>query len=133
MRIGIDKIVEKMISQIENELPERAMRAALELRSASLQVLSGSRSGRVYRIPSGGRYTASSPGEPPAPRTGTLRLSWRPVVNGVTPSIESDVRYAVYLEHGTSKMARRPFEEKIAEAALPKITRIYSKPYRIKL
>ena len=133
MRIGLDKIIENAMRQVEAELPERARHASVALRNATLEVLRGSRTGRVYRTPRGSRYTASAPGEPPAPRTGTLRRSWRPVVSGNNPAIESNVRYAAYLEYGTSKMARRPYEEKIVELATPHILRIYSKPFKIGL
>jgi len=133
MRIGIDKIVEQAIKQVETELPERARHASVALRNATLEVLRGTRTGRVYRTPRGGRYTASAPGEPPAPRTGTLRRSWRPVVSGNNPAIESNVQYAGYLEYGTSKMARRPYEEKTVDLATPHIQRIYSRPYKIRL
>ena len=133
MRIGLDKIIENAIKQVEAELPERARFASAVLRNATTEVFRGTRTGRVYRTPRGGRYTASAPGEPPAIRTGALRESWRPVVSGNNPAIESNVRYAGYLEHGTRKMARRPYEEKTVELAMPHIQRIYSKPYKIRL
>lgn len=40
--------------------------------NASLYVLRGKRSGKVYRVPNTGKtYRASAPGEPPAVRSGT--------------------------------------------------------------
>ena len=112
--------------------------ASHELRNASLEVLRGQRSGRVYRKPSGGTYRASAPGEPPALRTGTLRRSWRPLYIGderQNPAIESSVPYADYMEDGTpgGKIAPRPYEEKIKEKAMPKIREIYGEPFDLNL
>ena len=41
----------------------------------------------------------------------------------------SNAHYAGYLEHGTSKMAARPYKKRIEEAATPPIVAIYSEPY----
>ena len=107
------------------------------LRNAELEVLKGQRGGKRYRKPHSKRtYQASSPGEPPARRTGALRLQWAKGVEGgssgsggakYTAYIESQVPYAGYLENGTSKMAARPYVEKIKEKALPEIESIFSK------
>jgi hypothetical protein len=35
------------------------------------------------------------------------------------------MNYAGYLEHGTSKMAARPYVEKIKEDAMPEVRRIF--------
>ena len=47
----------------------------------------------------------------------------------VIAELESQERYASMLENGTSKMAARPFTEKIKEKAEPEIRRIYSESY----
>lgn len=90
------------------------------------------------------RYTASAPGEPPAVRTGAFRQKWdvktESTDNGDNVSvkgyIESNVRtdngkylLGEILENGTSKMAPRPYKEKIQQKALPKIKKIYREPY----
>ena len=138
MNIKIKPEIDKIVDQINHEAKSRAFRAANELRNAALNVLRGQRSGRVYKRPfSRSTYTASAPGEPPAMRTGNLRMSWRPqsaserIGNTVTikPAITTEVKYAPYLEEGTDRMAPRPFEEPIIEAAKPKIKQIYSEPY----
>lgn len=158
MNIRISTYTKQIFSQVERQLRQRSAIAAQELRNASLEVLSGSRGGRSYVVPGTGRvryykrtktavithkrYTGSSPGEPPAVRTGTLRRSWRPITFGESrlgAAIESNVRYAGWLEHGThrkdggQKMAPRPFEEKIIETAKPKIEEVYSRPFNISL
>lgn len=135
---SIEKIAEKVASEIPRQMASRAYRASNELRNASMTVLSGQRGGRSYRVPGTKRYyTASAPGEPPAVRTGTFRLSWQPrtYVGSTTfkSSIDTGVGYADWLENGTpgGQMAPRPHHERIQEAALPDIIRIYEEPYNI--
>jgi len=57
--------------------------------------------------------------------------SWRPVTSGNNPAIESNVPYAGYMEHGTSRIAPRPYQQKIIEKAWPQIERIYSAPPKL--
>lgn len=132
--------VEQITAQIRHEMERRAYLAANELKNASLDVLRGQRSGRRYRVPGTRRYyTASAPGEPPAVRTGTFRLSWQPKtrIDGdtYTSSIESDISVGKYLlgellEEGTTRgMAARPYKDRILDQAEEKIVDIYSRPY----
>lgn len=122
-----------------NVVVSRGVRAVNAIRNAELEVLKGQRSGRVYRKPhSKATYTASAPGEPPARRTGNLRMHWNGQVKSENSSgggvaiiaeLESQEPYAGILENGSSKMAARPFTEKIKEKAMPEIQRIYGEPY----
>ena len=70
--------VKEAVKDTKQEVAARAVRASNELRNAALNVLRGQRTGRVYRKPhtKHATYTASAPGEPPAVRTGMLRMSW---------------------------------------------------------
>lgn len=138
MKINLDGAVNEIVEEITLQAKSRAFRAANELRNSALTVLRGKRSGRVYKRPfSKSIYTASAPGEPPAMRTGNLRMSWRPqsaserIGNTVTikPAITTEVKYAPYLEEGTDRMAPRPFEEPIIEKAMPRISQIFKEPY----
>lgn len=102
----IGKTVQTTLKNLQQEVSQRTYRASNELRNASLHVLRGTRSGRVYRMPDehgktmsratkellkeyghklrGGQlYRASAPGEPPANRTGTFWRSW-----GTNPHVE---------------------------------------------
>ena len=95
----IGKTIAVTLKGLQKEVSQRAYRVSNELRNASLRVLRGSRSGRVYKVPAthgeratkatkammkdyghklrgGVLYRASAPGEPPAVRTGHFRLSW---------------------------------------------------------
>ena len=131
--INLSSIAAQAVAQIEAELPTRAMQAAHILKNSSQEVLGkGGGGGRTYRKPAGGSYSASAPGSPPAMRTGTLMRSWRPMVFGAyNPGLEGGTPYAGYLEGGTSKMAARPFVDKIVETAKPEIEAIYNMPYNI--
>ena len=129
---SIEEIVRKVATEIPRQMASRAYRGSNELRNSALDVLSGSRSGRMY-----GGHQASAPGEPPAQRSGTLRLSWQPktYTGGTTfkSSIETGVWYDDWLENGTpgGQMAPRPHHERIQNDALPKIIRIYDEPYNV--
>lgn len=134
LEIAVDKIVESVGKQVVS----RGTRAVNAIRNAELDVLKGQRSGRVYKKPhSRATYTASAPGEPPARRSGALRLNWHGEVKSgsstvgtkIIAALESEQRYAGYLENGTSRMAPRPYKDRITEKALPEILSIYNEPY----
>lgn len=131
--------VKDQVANVNRQVVSRGTRAVNAIRNAELEVLKGQRSGRKYRKPfSKATYTASAPGEPPARRTGNLRMHWNGEVKTegatgggvqVIAQLESQESYAGYLENGTSKMAARPFVDKIKEEATPEIERIYKEPY----
>ena len=134
LKIAVDDTVKK----VNLEAASRGTRAVNAIRNAELEVLRGKRSGRVYRKPhTKSHYTASAPGEPPARRTGNLRLNWNGTVESsstgsglrVTAVLESQERYSTYLENGTRRMAPRPFKQPISEKAIPEIERIYHEKY----
>lgn len=134
LKIAVDDTVKK----VNREAASRGMRAVNAIRNAELEVLRGKRSGRVYRKPhTKSHYTASAPGEPPARRTGNLRLNWNGTVESsitdsgvkVSAVLESQERYSVYLENGTRRMAPRPFKQSISEKAMPEIEQIYHEKY----
>ena len=136
---AIRATVKSQVSNINRKVISRGVRAVNAMRNAELEVLKGQRSGRVYRKPfSRATYTASAPGESPARRTGNLRMHWNGQVNSKSSSsggvaivaeLESQESYAAHLENGTSRMAPRPFVEKIKQEATPEIQKIYSEPY----
>jgi hypothetical protein len=134
LKIAVDDTVKK----VNREAASRGARAVNAIRNAELEVLRGKRSGRVYRKPhTKSHYTASAHGEPPARRTGNLRLNWNGTVESsstgsglrVTAVLESQERYSTYLENGTRRMAPRPFKQPISEKAMPEIERIYHEKY----
>ena len=137
---AIQEKIERKVESVNRQAVSRGTQAVNALRNAELEVLKGQRSGRVYRKPhSKASYTASAPGEPPARRTGNLRLHWNGKVIkertsggglNITAELESQEPYAGILEHGSRRMAPRPFVEKIKQKAMPEIKKIYGKPYR---
>lgn len=137
---AIRATVREQVADINRQAVSRGVRAVNAIRNAELEVLKGKRSGRVYRKPFTKRatYTASAPGEPPARRTGNLRMHWNGQVKSenasgggvaIVAELESQEPYAGALENGTPKMAPRPFVEQIKEKAEPEIKKIYSEPY----
>lgn len=48
----------------------------------------------------------------------------------IIAELESNEPYASALENGTSKMAPRPFVDRIKEKAMPEIEKIYSESYK---
>lgn len=123
--------VKQIMSEVETKAKSCAVRASNELRNAALNVLRGQRSGRVYRKPhSKATYRASAPGEPPAVRTGMLRMSWgmKAIGDGkgtYTAGIYTDVPYAETLESGNTRVKARPYRQQIIERAKPKVTAIF--------
>ena len=138
MEINLDDTVAGIVGQITAQAKSRGYRAANELRNVALQVLRGQPRGLFYTRPhSRSTNTASAPGEPPAVRTGGLRVSWHSQAKSeksgstvtVRPAIWTDKEYAPILQEGTHKMAPRPFEEPIIEQAKPKVMAIFGQSY----
>ncbi|WP_413778161.1 hypothetical protein [Caproicibacterium sp. XB1] len=131
-----------IVRRIKAQMIPRGFKAAQQLYNSTQIVLSGIRSGRIYRIPNTvRRYTASAPGEAPAVRTGTFRASFHPTVeteenNGLTihSQAKSGLSVSGYLlgsilDEGTARMEARPFKDKVKERAAPEIRKIFSVPY----
>lgn len=124
--------VQEQVKNAQTKAQSCTVRASRELRSAALKVLSGHRNGRTYLVPyTQANYRASAPGEAPAARTGTLKNSWGIIAMGsaalgrYSSGIQTNVPYAELLENGTSRMAARPFREKIIQRASPRIGDIF--------
>lgn len=141
MEVNFEQVHKKVLQAVEQQVKSRCVRASNILKERADDILSNKRgrSGRIYRKPhtKHATYQASAPGEPPALRTGDLRRSWKPLPysqmkageNMFTPGIRTDVKYAPALQHGTPKVAARPFEDEIKQAAWPEIKAIFDQAY----
>lgn len=137
--VAIRATVKEQVANINRKVISRGVRSINAIRNAELEVLKGQRSGKVYKkYPYKSSYRASAPGEPPARRTGNLRMHWNgnvksePTSDGgitVIAELESQEPYAAVLENGRRGMAPRPFVQPIKEKAMPEIKRIFSEPY----
>lgn len=132
LKIDVTGIPQKIVAQVEAELPSRAIRAANALMNAKNEVLRGQRSGKMY-----GNHQASAPGEAPANWSGHLRgSSFTPLTDDAhLPGIMSNAQYADWLENGTpgGQMAPRPFRQPIIDKAQPEIEAIYQEPWHISI
>ena len=154
----LSSVVSDLVGEAGREVKARAFRTSNELQNQLNNVMRGERHGRRYKVPgtykrqkdpvtgkmrNGVYYTASAPGEPPAVRTGAFRASWHRRtyaeeldghnfnVHGVT---ESDLHVGKHLlgdilDEGTGRMAPRPYKQRVIDAAMPKIQKIYTEPY----
>lgn len=122
--------VKKHVQDITKSAVSRATRGLNIMRNTALEVLAQETHGRVYRY-----GIASTPGATPNPQTGNLRKNWQTLPTAVGSNgggvtikmrIRSDMFYAIFLDKGTSKMAARPFRDKIAQKSKPKIAQLFS-------
>lgn len=127
--LGGDELISALAAFREDAL-ERLRRAlaasADEVRARARESMEGSKSGRVYRLPGGGRrHRASAPGEAPAVATGRLRagVGVRLAAGGLGATVgvhdASLAGIAANLEFGTRAMAARPWLLPALEAARP--------------
>ena len=108
--------VKKRVDRTKQQVDSKMLQGANELRNAALTVLANP--------------SPSAPGNPPGVRSGNLRRNWNMYRSGSGGNgvfgISSGMHYSGYLEHGTSKMAARPYVEKIKESAMPEIVALFS-------
>jgi len=125
-----DEVV-KAIDDAQSKLMSEAVN---EVRTQTLETLSGTRSGRTYKVPGTGRtYTASAPGEPPAQATAELRQSVDTKIeaegNTLAGYVGTDKIQGKMTEFGTRNMAARPWLRVSFEKAMPKIRGIFGKKW----
>lgn len=113
MNVSYESNFDEAISAIKSGMQKGVENATEESNSILKDKLSGQGSGRTYQIPGTNQtYTASSPGEPPAERTGELKESYEYMINPlgdtITGYLGTNNEVAKMLEFGTSKMAARP-------------------------
>ena len=112
--------LEQVMGKINETARQRMFQAVNTVRNEVLETLSGSRSGRTYKVPGTQKtYTASAPGEPPAVQTGELRQSISTEVEGqgrdIVGRVGTDKIQGKMTEFGTRNMAPRPWLRKSFE------------------
>ena len=132
IEIVFEERIDEAIKKIADHAEERMLRAVNEVRNATIETLSGSRSGRVYRVPGTRQtYIASSPGQAPAVQLGDLRKSVKGGIEkegkDVIGFVGSELPKASMLEMGTSKMLPRPWLRPSFEKSSDKIKEIFTK------
>jgi len=90
----------------------------------------------MYRVPGTKRkkYIPSAPGEPPAVRTGDLKKSYvyeiDQMVNNMRGRVGSDLKYALWLERGTSEIKPRPALQPALDDNIAEIRAALGKPIK---
>ena len=113
IKLYVQNEIPKINKKFEGEYEKRMLKAAIRFHREVTETLTGSRSGREYKIPATEvTYRASQPNEPPASRLGHLRNSYQYIVEGkgfnAVGYVGSNLEYSHYLEYGTAKMQKRP-------------------------
>lgn len=119
------KLNPKFMGDVRKAVAGGVDAASIALQGDLKLELSKQGKGWSYRKKGGRVHIASAPGDPPAPDLGTLRRS----VQRDTSRLDSDLSartgtnmpYGRWLEHGTRKMAARPWMRPVAERFLGKL------------
>ena len=100
----------RMSKQVTQATATAVRETAQELEGAvKLKIQQGPKTGRTYRR-GGVVHQASAPGEAPASDTGTLLGSiYHERESDLAYVVGTRIRYAPWLEYGSSRMAARPF------------------------
>jgi HK97 gp10 family phage protein len=131
----LENFLPHITQQMDEALGKNLLKATILVHNEVKRLLSGSRSGKTYKVPGTKRtYQASAPFEAPASRLGHLRNSYQYKVlgNGQTMKgyVGSDIDYAHYLEYGTFKMQPRPHLIPAMMNTKPKIERLFGRLIR---
>jgi len=104
-----------------NAASMKALIAAADVgRNQTVTNISGSRSGRTYRVPGTGvTYTASAPGEFPAVATGNLKGSIQRKVVKDEVQVGTAVEYGLMLEKKPRNKGGRPWLKRSLDQAKP--------------
>jgi hypothetical protein len=107
--ITLSKLPDRTQRFLSGALHQIGKENVVEMRK---RIRSKDKTGRLYTI-AGRHHRASSPGQFPASRSGTLARTVKYKVRGVSQVEFGDtVPYGVFLEEGTKNMAPRPHIEK---------------------
>ncbi len=125
IKLSLTSHIPEVVREMEQAADRKMHEVVNEVRNITLDTLSGSRSGEMYKVPDTRKdYQASAEGEAPASATGGLRQSVKTEVESkgkkVTGSVGTELEYGKHLEIGTSRMKPRPWLRRSFEKASPK-------------
>jgi HK97 gp10 family phage protein len=117
-------------AEVMAEAAKRLEAAAIDVQNHAKRLLSTSGTARVRGA--GGRFgrrygaNPSAPGQPPHKQTGRLRMSvTREMVGQTVARVGTNLKYGLYLEMGTRKMAARPWLRRALEERKARIRAIF--------
>lgn len=122
---------------VSDAMRQRLQTAGEVVRAAAVRSISQSvrrlhaGQGPVTRVRRGRRRAViqrSRPGEPPRTDTGSLRKSVFLAVRHDRAYVGTPLRYGLYLEVGTVRMAPRPWLRPALINSLPRLQRIFAQP-----
>lgn len=96
------------------QVAEKEFKTAVKLTSIAVlgdsvkSIQRGSKTGRIYKK-GGVFHQASAPGESPASDTGRLAGDIDIINKGLTATVGTALEYGRFLEHGTMRIAERPW------------------------
>lgn len=130
IKVRRDRSPEKMAA-VEKGVARAVAASALRIERELKTRITEPKSGRTYKRGRSGSHTASAPGEAPATDSGNLIGS----IAVLTPSdlearIGTPVKYALYLEDGTSKMSPRPLWAVTRDDMIDDVERIFEAEMR---
>lgn len=113
---------EQMVILVSNSISRGLTPAGNLVMEEAKRLIRSPKSGRTYTR-RGKRQQASAPGEPPASVTGRLLRSFRVKVDKtrLIATVSANIRHAPWLEHGTRRMAPRPFMRPAARNVAKKV------------
>jgi HK97 gp10 family phage protein len=117
IKFTLDNHIPNFLDVVEGKVEKQLMLASKLLEAEIKKTLTGTRSGKLYRVPgTKKKYVASAPLQAPAVRLGHLRRQTQGFVEGrgyeAVGYVANPLEYSVYLEYGTNKMAIRPYFRK---------------------
>lgn len=126
MRIAVkvENRTPELMQKLESAIGRFVVKGAGYVEGQLKRSMAEPKSGRRYPRGKQSYHIASAPGESPAVDSGNLTGSIAIESLGLEARVGTAVKYAPYLETGTSRMAARPLWETEATKALPTLEKM---------
>jgi hypothetical protein len=120
LKVRVDSKFPQLNAEAERLASRAVKHTAERIHRVTAEMMGEPKTGRVYPHGPTGLHQASSPGEAPAIEThqlvNSLKTEYLQPQQGY---VYTETEYSVYLEFGTSRMAKRPFFGPAAQIAWP--------------